>query len=175
MKCVRVMMLLLLTEQFLSGLDFGDSEVRYKSTGPRTDSLLTHTSGSSVKLRDMRPALIVSSTSWTEDEDFSMLLDAISKLDSFAVSTPALPEFVFVITGKGPRQKMYKEEIKNLKLKKCRILTAWLDLEDYPKLLEPLYRFSIEVRSFDEPSGWDACIPVGAVGCELEEGRLTFV
>jgi hypothetical protein len=43
-----------------------------------------------------RPALIISSTSWTEDEDFSILLAAIQRLDTI---TPH--KLLFVITGMG--------------------------------------------------------------------------
>jgi hypothetical protein len=53
-----------------------------------------------------------------------------------------LPELVFVITGKGPQKEEYVTKIKVLKLKYCRILTAWLTMEDYPKLLGIL-KFSI--------------------------------
>ena len=66
-------------------------------------------------LRTDRPALIVSSTSWTEDEDFGILLDAIVALDSRVASEERtttngdglrFPRVVVVVTGKGPQKAM---------------------------------------------------------------------
>lgn len=59
------------------------------------------------RLRQDRPALIVSSTSWTEDEDFGILLDAITTLDSAVAAEPGFPNLVVVVTGKGPQKAMY--------------------------------------------------------------------
>ena len=42
---------------------------------------------------------------------------------------------VVAITGKGPQKEYYLEEIKNKNFKKISIVTPWLDIEDYPKLL----------------------------------------
>ena len=81
------------------------------------DTLLTtvdKTTGCPV-LRTDRPALIVSSTSWTEDEDFGILLDAIVALDSRVASEERtttngdglrFPRVVVVVTGKGPQKAM---------------------------------------------------------------------
>ncbi|XP_063474323.1 chitobiosyldiphosphodolichol beta-mannosyltransferase isoform X3 [Symphalangus syndactylus] len=46
-----------------------------------------------------RPALLVSSTSWTEDEDFSILLAALEKFEQLTFDGHNLPSLVCVITG----------------------------------------------------------------------------
>lgn len=85
--------------------------------------------------REDRPGLIISSTSWTKDEDFSILLNAVKDLDKKASETNGFPNLEFIITGKGPEKEKYEQEIKIIKLQKCRIQTKWLTSEDYPKLL----------------------------------------
>jgi beta-1,4-mannosyltransferase len=80
--------------------------------------------------------LLVSSTSWTPDEDFSLLLSALC---SYAASTKPLPPILAIITGKGPQKQIYLDKIASLtkesKLKNITILTAWLSAEDYATLL----------------------------------------
>jgi beta-1,4-mannosyltransferase len=83
--------------------------------------------------------LIVSSTSWTADEDFSLLLDALSTYSAEATSKTYLPKIVAIITGKGPQKEYYLDQIRKLKQEKkllnVDILTAWLTPEDYALLL----------------------------------------
>lgn len=78
--------------------------------------------------------LIVSSTSWTPDEDFSLLLDALVK---YAQDGPR--PIIAIITGKGPQKAHYQAKIQELEkagsLPNIRILTAWLSMEDYAMLL----------------------------------------
>ena len=45
-------------------------------------TICTESRGGKVSLREGRPALIVSSTSWTPDEDFSLLLEAATIYDN---------------------------------------------------------------------------------------------
>ncbi|XP_075173994.1 chitobiosyldiphosphodolichol beta-mannosyltransferase isoform X2 [Anomaloglossus baeobatrachus] len=88
-----------------------------------------------VTLREGRPALLISSTSWTEDEDFSILLSALQDYDSFIINGSKLPSLVCVITGKGPLKEYYCKLIRDLQLENIQICTPWLEAEDYPVLL----------------------------------------
>ncbi|XP_066432244.1 chitobiosyldiphosphodolichol beta-mannosyltransferase isoform X2 [Eleutherodactylus coqui] len=84
---------------------------------------------------DGRPALLISSTSWTEDEDFSVLLSALQDYDTFITNGSKLPSLVCVITGKGPLKEYYCKLIRELQLENVQICTPWLEAEDYPVLL----------------------------------------
>ena len=80
--------------------------------------------------------LLVSSTSWTEDEDFSILLEALVKFDMDMRSRPkSQVKILTIITGKGPLKEFYLSEIAKLSLEYVSIKTAWLTAEDYPLLL----------------------------------------
>nr|XP_019950168.1 PREDICTED: chitobiosyldiphosphodolichol beta-mannosyltransferase [Paralichthys olivaceus] len=89
----------------------------------------------SVTLRKERPALLVSSTSWTEDEDFSVLLKALKEYEGFIKDGASLPSLVCAITGKGPQKEHYRKLIDSLHLEHVKICTPWLEAEDYPVLL----------------------------------------
>jgi beta-1,4-mannosyltransferase len=96
--------------------------------------------GRSDELLHQKTRLLVSSTSWTPDEDFSILLDALCIYSEKATSThPQLPEIFTVITGKGPQRDYYIQRIIQLekegKLEMITIKTAWLSFEDYASLL----------------------------------------
>ncbi|RXN02536.1 chitobiosyldiphosphodolichol beta-mannosyltransferase [Labeo rohita] len=69
-----------------------------------------------------RPALLISSTSWTEYE-------------KFVAAGHKLPSLVCVITGKGPQKEYYKKLIDTKEFQHIKICTPWLEAEDYPVLL----------------------------------------
>ncbi|KAL6238366.1 hypothetical protein BDW75DRAFT_228000 [Aspergillus navahoensis] len=84
--------------------------------------------------------VLVSSTSWTPDEDFSLLIDALCRYSEVSTtSKPHLPAVLAIITGKGPQRDMYVERISKLqkdgKLSKITICTAWLSTGNYARLL----------------------------------------
>ncbi|KAL3793552.1 hypothetical protein HJC23_007292 [Cyclotella cryptica] len=100
----------------------------------------------SVELRNDRPALLVSSTSWTPDEDFSVLLDAMDKLQSLVESNlseesqqhvSSFPRVLVIVTGKGPQKAHYVPLIDDFNRSHpfIKIFTLWLEAVDYPKLL----------------------------------------
>ncbi|KAI0239840.1 Chitobiosyldiphosphodolichol beta-mannosyltransferase [Lamellibrachia satsuma] len=89
-----------------------------------------------VSHRDQRPALLVSSTSWTEDEDFSLLLNALEQYEEKCDEDGSLlPNIVCVITGKGPLKAHYEAVISEKTWRHVTVCTPWLEAEDYPVLL----------------------------------------
>lgn len=97
---------------------------------------------------DGRTRLIVSSTSWTPDEDFNLLLSALvqyandAQQEDGSSSSSSLPPpvpVVAVITGKGPQKAMYEEKIAKMTedglIPGVAIRTAFLSIEDYAGLL----------------------------------------
>lgn len=79
--------------------------------------------------------ILVSATSFTPDEDFGILLDALKKYDSVPSSQSSPPIFL-VVTGKGPLKKQFLQKVLDLGfLKKVIIRSAWLSSEDYPMIL----------------------------------------
>ena len=107
-------------------------------------TLFTARKNGEIVVRKDRPLLAISSTSWTPDEDFGVLLDAIVKLGESiqkrrvsAKKRKAFPNIIFIITGKGPQKAMYQAKIAELQLAQygIYILTMWLESGDYPLLL----------------------------------------
>ena len=93
----------------------------------------------SESIKSGRCRLLVSSTSWTPDEDFSILLSALESYALEAASNSYLPEILAIITGKGPLKQKYMRDVDSLsregKLKKVQVKSAWLSTKDYALLL----------------------------------------
>jgi beta-1,4-mannosyltransferase len=105
-------------------------------------SRLPETKPHAKNIMDGTMRLIVSSTSWTPDEDFNILLEALvsyaNPKEDDTSSEPPSP-ILAIITGKGPEKEKYLEMIKekqeNGRLPGIKILTAWLSNRDYASLL----------------------------------------
>lgn len=109
----------------------------------------------SVAYKLNRPAILVSSTSWTPDEDFEILLKALESKCSFVINlhffkftyffcldyenvskeSQSYPDLLCIITGKGPQRQHYLDIIESKEWSRVSILTPWLETEDYPQLL----------------------------------------
>lgn len=76
--------------------------------------------------RDKDVPILVTSTSWTADEDFSILIEAL----------PLITHRVqLLITGKGPLKSLFESKILSLALDKIQFATLWLTSDEYPKML----------------------------------------
>jgi hypothetical protein len=112
-------------------------------------------------LRPDRPVVLVSSTSWTEDEDFSILLDALSLYEHRArVARGTLPRILMFVTGKGPLREAYMRKARILQdgeegdvWQWVRIISTWLEPKDYPLLLGMLSLPSTSLGDVSELSG----------------------
>ncbi|XP_078273872.1 chitobiosyldiphosphodolichol beta-mannosyltransferase [Rhinoraja longicauda] len=119
-----------------------------------------------------RPALLMSSTSWTEDEDFSILLKALDEYEGLIMGGMKLPSLVCAITGKGPLKEFYNRLIEKMHFKYVHICTPWLEAEDYPVLLGS---GDLGVCLHKSSSGLD--LPMKVVdmfGCHLPVCALDF-
>ena len=123
-----------------------------------TSTILTQvTSSASPSLRPDRPAVLVSSTSWTEDEDFSILLDALSIYEQRArTARGRLPRVLMFVTGKGPLRELYMRKAHSMQdregdpWQRVHITSTWLESGDYPLLLGKLLLTSTSRHSDDE-------------------------
>ena len=93
------------------------------------------------RLKGKRPGLLVSSTSWTPDEDFSVLFDALGRYESRcemasqAGGQQSLPDLICIITGKGPMKEYYQKLIAEQEWTHIQVIMPWLEPEDYPMML----------------------------------------
>lgn len=81
--------------------------------------------------------IIVTSTSFTPDEDLGILLGALKIYEnSFEKFDKTLPRILCLITGKGPLKAKIMKEVASFKgWNRVHIEFLWLSPEDYPKLL----------------------------------------
>jgi len=117
--------------------------------------------------------VIVSSTSWTEDEDFGVLLNALVKYEAVKkTGDETIPNIFVVITGKGPQKEYYLNKISELNLDHVKIVTPWLETEDYPRMLASA---DLGVCLHTSSSGLD--LPMKVVdmfGCRLPVAAVNF-
>ena len=79
------------------------------------------------------PVVMMSSTSYTPDEDFMELVLALDECDG-KVNVPPIQ---LVVTGRGPEKEKYREIFaqRNAVWKKTKAHQAWLEIDDYPKMV----------------------------------------
>jgi len=125
-----------------------------------------------VKPRANRPAMVTSSTSWTEDEDFGVLLEALTILDTRIISEASNLRVMVFVTGKGPLKVAYEEKISKMSLTQVVVTTVWLEPCDYPKLLACA---DVGISLHTSTSGLDLPMKVlDLFGCETPVCAIGF-
>jgi beta-1,4-mannosyltransferase len=84
---------------------------------------------------------IVCPTSWTEDEDFDLIIDAVPRLEErirgWEAASPGrrFPDLVVLVTGDGARRAEFERRFAGLPARRIQLRTRWLEPEDYPRVV----------------------------------------
>lgn len=114
--------------------EFGSEELEIENVIEST-AFTEKLSNNQIVYKANRPGILFSSTSWTPDEDFGLLLKALDEYEQEAQQSNRFPKILCVITGKGPQQKEYLKLIETKNWTKISVITPWLESEDYPLLI----------------------------------------
>jgi beta-1,4-mannosyltransferase len=87
-----------------------------------------------------RIPLVVAPTSWTLDEDFDLLLEALERAERTltAMRGPgdvASPVLAVLLTGRGEMKSTFEHRLGRRDLKYLAVRTAWLEPADYPTVV----------------------------------------
>ncbi|CAI2369884.1 unnamed protein product [Moneuplotes crassus] len=105
------------------------------------DNKFTVESLDGIQEKPQRDLILFSSTSYTPDEDFNLVVQALISLNEKIINEKGEdydgPGIHLVVTGKGPLKEQFEVEFEecNKNLKHVQIETMWLEIEDYPKLV----------------------------------------
>ncbi len=83
---------------------------------------------------------IVCPTSWTEDEDFDVVINAVMHLEERirgweAGNARRFPELVILVTGDGERRAEFERRFAGLPARRVQLRARFLEPEDYPRVV----------------------------------------
>ncbi len=85
--------------------------------------------------------LIVCPTSWTEDEDFDVVIEAVRRLEDrirgweSAAAGRRFADLVILVTGDGARRVQFERRFAGLPARRVQLRTRWLEPEEYPRVV----------------------------------------
>ena len=92
-------------------------------------------------IRGIVSGFVVCPTSWTEDEDFDVAIEAVWRLEErirgweAADSSRRFPDLVILVTGDGARRAEFERRFAGLPARRIQLRTRWLEPEDYPRVV----------------------------------------
>lgn len=84
---------------------------------------------------------IVCPTSWTEDEDFDVIIEAVPRLEErirgweAAGAGRRFTDLVILVTGDGARRAEFERRFAGLPARRIQLRARWLEPEDYPRVV----------------------------------------
>jgi beta-1,4-mannosyltransferase len=103
-------------------------------------SELWHRLTSDLRLGPRRIPLVVCPTSWSPDEDFDLLLEAVERAERTVremrgPGEAASPLLAVLLTGRGEMRTIVEQRLARRALAHIAVRTVWLDPADYPTLV----------------------------------------
>src|SRR4029079_590262 len=80
-------------------------------------------------------------TSWTEDEDFDVVIEAVRRLEDrirgWEAAAPGrrFTDIVILVTGDGARRTRFERLFAGLPARRVQLRTRWLEPEEYPRVV----------------------------------------
>jgi beta-1,4-mannosyltransferase len=84
---------------------------------------------------------IICPSSWTEDEDFDVVIDAVQRLEERIRGWEAggagrrFPHLIILVTGDGARRVEFERRFAGLQTRRVQLRARWLDPEEYPRVV----------------------------------------
>ena len=86
-----------------------------------------------LQLPAVRLPIVVCPTSWTPDEDFDLLLEAMERAERQLDSGE--PKLLICLTGRGPMREAFEQRLARRAFTSLVVCTVWLEPRDYPVLV----------------------------------------
>jgi beta-1,4-mannosyltransferase len=92
-------------------------------------------------IRATTVGFIVCPTSWTEDEDFDVAIEAVMRLEErirgWEAGDPSrrFPELLILVTGDGERRAEFERRFAGLPARRIQLRARFLEPEDYPRVV----------------------------------------
>jgi len=82
-----------------------------------------------------RPAVVISPTSWTADEDFPLLIEALAHCEARLQAVDRAAPLLVLLTGTGPLRADYERRLARLPRARVHAHALWLSPDEYPAML----------------------------------------
>jgi beta-1,4-mannosyltransferase len=101
---------------------------------------LWHRLSRDLNLGVRRIPVVVAPTSWTLDEDFDLLLEALERAERtlaarLGPSDGSTPDLAVLLTGRGDMRADFERRVARRGFKRLAVRTVWLEPADYPTLI----------------------------------------
>lgn len=101
-----------------------------RPSSPAADALWARLA-TELQLPASRVPIVACPTSWTPDEDFDLLLEALERADR-QLPQRAAPSMLIALTGRGALRAAFEARVARRQFKSIAVRTLWLEPADYP-------------------------------------------